>query len=75
MLSDKESFRIADRIWQLRDARGWSQIQTSREAGISNTTLNTLENGRRAPSLITLRKLARAFDIPVSELLEPTEKT
>ncbi len=60
---------LADRIWELRYERGWSGSEMGRRAGIGRATVTNLERGKGTPRLWTLRKLARAFDITLDELL------
>ena len=61
---------LGERLWELREERGWSQKRTAREAGLSHVTIAHLETGKVEPRLPTLRKLARTFDMTVDELLE-----
>ncbi len=66
---------IAERIFELRVAAGWSQRDLAREAGISQTTVVHLETLQVEARLSTLRKLARAFGLgSVEELTEPAKK-
>jgi DNA-binding XRE family transcriptional regulator len=58
---------------QLRTARGWTQAQLARRAGITVPYLSMLESGvRREPSLSVLRRLARALGVPTVALLGRT---
>ena len=58
-------------VRSLRKARDMTQERLARKAGISQAYLSQLEAGdRKNPSLPTLKKLARAFGVPVAELLE-----
>ena len=61
---------LGERLWELREERGWSQKRTAKEAGLSHVTIAHLETGKVEPRLPTLRKLARTFDMTVDELLE-----
>jgi XRE family transcriptional regulator, regulator of sulfur utilization len=59
-----------------REARGWSLGALARETGLSKTLLSTLESGTGNPSLETMWRLARAYDITLGSLLgedEPPE--
>ncbi|ALG12142.1 hypothetical protein AOZ06_39485 [Kibdelosporangium phytohabitans] len=59
-----------------RETRGWSLGGLAKETGLSKTLLAKLETGTGNPSLETMWRLARAFDIPLSTLLgddEPPE--
>ena len=60
---------LGERIWELREERGWSQAELSRISGVARTTLTHIETGKNPfPRTPTLRRLARAFGIDVSEL-------
>ena len=56
-------------IPRLREARGLSQTALAQRAKIAREHLNRLEQGRFDP-LRTLRRLAKALGVPVTELLE-----
>ena len=51
-----------------RKKKGLSSLQLAINADINKNYLNDLENGRRNPSLMILRKVAIALDIDLSEL-------
>lgn len=59
---------IANKIIELRDSVSWSQSELARKAGVTSAAISQIEKGDRMPSLIVLRKLAEAFNVPVSEL-------
>ncbi len=54
----------------IRIGRGMSQADLSEKAGVSEFTISELEAGKRPnPRPSTLRKLARALDVEVTDLL------
>lgn len=58
---------------RLRAERGWSLDVVAGMTGVARQTLGQIENGRTVPSLGTLWKIARAFEVPFSVLLaQPT---
>lgn len=58
---------------RLRTERGWSLDIVAGMTGVGRQTLGQIENGRTVPSLGTLWKIARAFEVPFSVLLaQPT---
>ncbi len=61
---------IAQRIVSLRRARGWSQTKAAVAAGMSVNHVHYLEHGHSEPSMETMRKLAHAFGLTLSEFLE-----
>lgn len=65
-----ETSDIGARLLELRDARGWTQDKVAEEAGVSHTTVVGLETGRiKQPRTVTLRRLARAFNMDLNEFL------
>jgi transcriptional regulator with XRE-family HTH domain len=54
----------------LRDAKGLTQVELAKRAKVTRGYLAQLEAGYKTnPSLPTLRKLAKALGVPVTELL------
>ena len=54
----------------MREQREWTQAALAKKAGVSAGYIARLETRRHDPKLSTLVKLARAFGVPVTELLE-----
>lgn len=50
--------------------RGLTVKELAAQIGITPAALNHIENGSRNPAITTLRDLAEAFGIPVSELFD-----
>jgi transcriptional regulator with XRE-family HTH domain len=70
-----EIAEIAERVFLLREDRGWSQTRLAKEAGISITTVSSLERGySQKITSPTMRKLARALDMTIEELVAPKDK-
>jgi transcriptional regulator with XRE-family HTH domain len=62
---------LATVIKKLREQRDMTQEQLAKKARVTQGYIAQLEGGlRRNPSLPSLRKLARALGVPVTELLE-----
>jgi XRE family transcriptional regulator, aerobic/anaerobic benzoate catabolism transcriptional regulator len=57
-------------VQTLRDKRAMTQEVLAKKAGISRGYLARVETGRHEPTLTTLRKLAKALGVPVTQLLE-----
>lgn len=54
----------------IREARGYSQGELARRAGIAKATVNDLEsNADRSPGLDTLGKIADALDVHIATLI------
>ncbi len=60
--------RLGKTIQKLRKTQGWTQEECAEKLHISRTHMGHIEQGRAAPSLKLLDKLAKAFKVPVSEL-------
>nr|HEX4318579.1 XRE family transcriptional regulator [Kofleriaceae bacterium] len=60
---------LADNIKSLREARGLSQQQIAKLAGIPRATWTHLESGGANPTLAVLVKVANALQVRVDELL------
>ncbi len=61
---------LGDRLRQLRAARGWSQRELARRAGLSQPVVSGIESGiAKAPQALTLTKLAQALGVRIDELL------
>ncbi len=57
-------------VKNLRKKHGWTQKDLAKKAGISNVTISELENGTtEMPEILTLRKLATAFGMEFSDLM------
>lgn len=62
--------RLPDHLKELREQRGWSLRELAEKSGLSNGYISLLENGRvESPSVTVLGKLAKAFAVPLDELL------
>ncbi|MFP4018512.1 MAG: helix-turn-helix domain-containing protein [Bacteroidales bacterium] len=64
---------VADVIKHIRKKRDWSQRKLAGKAGISHTLLSDIERERCNPSLKTLRKIADALDISISQIFLQAE--
>ena len=57
------------RLKALRKEREWTQTDLAKKARVSPGYIARLETYRHDPKLSTLVKLARAFDVPLTDLL------
>ena len=60
---------LADNIRMLREARGLSQQQIAKQAGVPRATWTHLESGGANPTLAVLVKIANALQVRLDELL------
>src|SRR3712207_3453072 len=61
--------RLGKKIQKLRKLQDFTQESFAERLHISRTHISHIEQGRAAPSLKLLTKIARALKIPVRELL------
>ena len=70
---DKEKKKISQDLGRFvrakRTAMGMSQEEFADHAGFHRTYVGFLERGERTPTIATLARLARAFEIRISDLL------
>jgi transcriptional regulator with XRE-family HTH domain len=59
---------------RLRQERGLTQEQLGFEADLRRTFVSVLELGQQQPTLTTIIKLARVFNLQPSELLREAER-
>jgi DNA-binding XRE family transcriptional regulator len=61
---------IALKLRVLREERGLTRKEAAELTNVSYWTLIDLESGKRAPYMPTVTKIARAYGVPVEELVE-----
>jgi XRE family transcriptional regulator, regulator of sulfur utilization len=71
MPTDRESDRLAENVRAIREARGLSQQQMAKLAGVPRATWTHLESGTANPTLAVLIKAATALQVRLDELLAP----
>lgn len=60
---------IAERIKELRQARGWTQADLARRLGVTRNGVNSWEQGLSMPPPASLVDLARLFSVSTDYLL------
>lgn len=76
MSTEREPTAIGRRVRQLREDRGWSQVQLAYRAKTVPNVISRLETGAvQEPELATLRSLAEALEVEVADLLNGSEPT
>lgn len=60
---------VGPRLRSLRQERGTTLADLAAETGISTSTLSRLESGRRRANLELLLPLAKAYQVPIDELV------
>lgn len=59
---------LCNRVRDLRESRGWTQLDLAEQMGVSRKTVNTVENGIMVPSTVVSLKMARALQQPVEHV-------
>ncbi|MFM0739594.1 helix-turn-helix transcriptional regulator [Paraburkholderia xenovorans] len=59
-------------VRRVRETRGWSQEQLAEHAGLNRSYVGEIERGSAIASIVTVDKLARAFQVPIEHLLNPS---
>jgi transcriptional regulator with XRE-family HTH domain len=74
-IADQAVRRFAERVRELRAARGWSQERLAEEADLHRTYIGGIERGLRNISLYNIAKLAHAFDVTIADLFPRGRKS
>jgi len=69
-VSQKKKLMIGQRVKRLRTQMGLTQADFARRLGVSATYVNLIERNQRPVSAAVLLKLAKEFDINVSDLAD-----
>ena len=69
---EKEEFlkRLGENIIRLRDKKGLRQIDLATKLNIDDSSLRRIESGRTNPTIITLRSIADALEVNLSEIVD-----
>lgn len=67
-MADKDTYRIANKVKELRQARSWTQEQLAEAAGVSRQSIISIERNRYVPSLELALIFARVFACPTDEI-------
>jgi putative transcriptional regulator len=64
---------IKNRLKVLRAERDWTQADLSEKVGISRQAVISIEKYKYTPSLELAFKIAKAFDVPISDVFDYVE--
>lgn len=67
-MAESLAARLAENVRHLREARGLTQEQVARLAGLPRATWGLVESGASNPTLAVLDKVATALHVPIEEL-------
>lgn len=59
---------------KMRDSRGMTDYQVSKETGIPTSVMSSWKNGKYTPKVDRLVKIAKLFNVSMDELLGITKQ-
>lgn len=65
---------FGERLRELRQKRGWTQVELAQRCDLPQARISELENGSRAPNLVTMVRLSSALECKVSALVSVFDK-
>ena len=65
--------RLGQRVKQLREEKGYSLRELEAHSHIDNSDLSKIERGQQKLTFITLCKIAKGLEIPLTVILEGFE--
>jgi XRE family transcriptional regulator, regulator of sulfur utilization len=68
---DNPSEHIPCNLKRLRENREWSLNRTASSTGVSKAMLGQIERAESSPTIATLWKIAKGFNVSLSSLVEP----
>jgi DNA-binding XRE family transcriptional regulator len=69
-MAESNKTNLAKKVKQLREKLGLSQEKLARLADVSNNTIINIEAGKQDnPTIDTLKKVAKALNVPVEDLI------
>lgn len=71
----KKAAPVVRRIYELLDERKMSAKELALEVGISEQAIQKWRRGQSSPTLATRKLVARALDVPLTELLVDPEES
>lgn len=66
MQTPQGGFDVGTRLRQLRNARGLSQRELAKRAGVTNSTISLVEQNSVSPSVSSLKKILDALPVSIS---------
>lgn len=67
---DETSKQLGQNFKRIREKKGMTQGDISRAVKLDRGYISSLENGKRNPTLSTIKKLADALKVSIDELLK-----
>jgi transcriptional regulator with XRE-family HTH domain len=67
-MADDIRVRFGQRLRDLREQRGWTQVELAEKLGLDRSYLADIERGHRNVSLVNLQLIALGFGLSLSRL-------
>lgn len=64
---------VLNRIQQLLDFKHWTLYKLAKQSGIPYSSLNNIFNRQTCPTIVTLEKICKGFNISLSEFFSFAE--
>jgi len=58
---------VGEKLQAIRLEKGWSQRELAKRAGVTNSTISLIEQGRVSPSVASLKKVLDGFPISLAD--------
>ncbi|MBN7122882.1 hypothetical protein BSU01_14355 [Erwinia billingiae] len=68
-MRDEFLVSLGNRLKTLRMDKSLTQSELSLKSSLDRTYISNLENGKRNPSILSLRRIAYALEVPIEKLL------
>jgi len=69
-VTEQEEIKIGKRIKDLRKQRDWALRALAKRSGLSANAISLIEREENSPTVSSLRRLAAAFNVPISEFFQ-----
>jgi transcriptional regulator with XRE-family HTH domain len=66
----KEVVLMNVRIQTIRESKGVSRAELARKSKVALSHLNSIESGEKSPTIRILEKIAKALEVPITDLLD-----
>lgn len=70
-LDDDLAFQTSNLVEEIRLDRGLTQAQFAEQVGVQQSAIARMERGRIIPTLSSLQRIAKAFDLTLKVSMEP----
>jgi len=67
---EKSVKEFGKRVKKIRESKNMSQGDVAKVLDVHRTYISSLERGQRNPSLITMKKIAKALKVGVDDLIK-----